>query len=277
LAGSDARESNPSGLLLTFGNGLQVLEAIAESGPRGLTAADLSRRLGFHKSSLHRLLVTLQQRGYIDRTDDDRYCLGLRVLTLASSLLNDLDLRRIGLPYLRQLSSQVHETVHLVMLDRSQDEVVTLERIEGKSELSLRTRIGSRRPLYCTGVGKAMLAFLEHEVFARVVENGLKEVTAQTITDPGCLASELQNVRMRGYALDDEEYTIGVRCLAAPVFDYRGDVVGAVSVAAPAFRTSIADLVAVADPVTATATQISERLGFRPALSVQRPVAILAD
>lgn len=264
MTGSSATAST----LQTFTKGLQILEVLEQSNGKGLTAAELARQLHLPKTSVHRLLVTLQQRGYVERDEDGgRYALGLRILTLASALLSDLDLRRVGLPYLTELGRRVGETVHLVVLDQERREVVTVERIEGHSPLSLRTQIGSRRPMYCTAVGKAMLAFLEQEVFRQVVTDGLAAITAQTITDPRRLEVELQEVRTRGYALDDEEFTVGVRCVAAPIFDHRCGVAGAVSIAAPAFRTPMPQIVGLSGPVMETARGISERLGYRPAMT----------
>lgn len=261
-------ESSAPSTLQTFTKGLQILEVLGQGNGRGLTLAEVARELNLPKTSAYRLLVTLEQRGYAERDEDGgRYSLGLRVLTLASTLLNDLDVRRVGLPYLTQLNRQVRETVHLVVLDQNQHEVVTVERIEGQSPLSLRTQMGSRRPMYCTAVGKAMLAFLEQDVLERVVAEGLPAITARTITDPRCLAAELQEVRSRGYATDDEEFTVGVRCIAAPLFDHRNGVVGAVSVAAPAFRTSVPQVVEFSGPLMDAARGISERLGFRPAMN----------
>lgn len=260
-----SRDALITGTLQTFEKGLQVLEALAESGQQGVALADLARQLGFHKSSLYRLVTTLQQRGYVERkAEDDCYRLGLRILSLASSQLNDLGLHRIGFPYLKELSRQVHDTIHLVALDR--DKAVTVDRIEGDSPLSLRTQIGTRRPLYCTAVGKAMLAFLDQAAVTRELEAGLSAVTPQTITDPKRLVAELQEIRAKGYALDDEEYTVGVRCVAAPVFDYRGEALGAVSLSAPAFRTTMPQVIELAIPVSRTARLISERLGFRPSM-----------
>lgn len=259
------RDSSAPGSLQTFEKGLQVLEALAECGQNGATLADLSRQLGFHKSSLYRLIITLQQRGYVERrVEDDRYRLGLQVLSLACAQLNGLDFHRVGFPYLRDLGRQVHDTIHLAALDR--EEAVTVDRIEGDSSLSLRTQVGARRPLYCTAVGKAMLAFVDQPFIARVLEAGLKAVTPQTTTDPKQFLAELQEIRVQGYALDDEEYIVGVRCIAAPIFDYHCEVLGAVSLSVPVFRTTMSQLIELAAPVTETARLISERLGFRPAM-----------
>jgi len=241
---------------------------LGQSQGKGLSAAELAHQLRLPKSTVHRLLATLQQHGYVERDEDGGgYTIGLQILTLASALLNDLDLRRVGLPYLAELGRRVGETVHLVVLDPERREAVTVERIEGISPLSLRTQIGSRRPLHCTAVGKAMLAFLELETFRQVVESGLAAVTPQTITDPHRLEVVLREVRTRGYALDDEEFTVGVRCIAAPMFDHRCIVVGAVSIAAPAFRTPMSEIVELSGPLMETARCISERLGFRAAMT----------
>jgi DNA-binding IclR family transcriptional regulator len=263
LADRIVRETPATATLQTLEKGLLVLEGLAQHGHHGSTLAELVRQFDMNKSSLYRLLVTLMQHGWVERDTTERYRVGLKVIGLAPVVLNDVDVRRVGSPYLRDLSQQVQDTVHLTVLDN--DEVVTVDRIEGASPLNIRTQIGNRRPLYCSAAGKAILAFRDDDAVARELSRGLKPLTARTITDPKALVAQLQGIRLRGVAFDDEERIEGVRCVAAPIFDH-SEVVGAVSLSAPAFRVSVDQLNELAGPVAETASRISERLGFRPVL-----------
>jgi DNA-binding IclR family transcriptional regulator len=255
-------ESNPPLVLSTLDKGLRVLEALARpTAVDGLTLTELAHLLGMHRTTLFRFLVTLRARGYIERDPDtDRYRLGIGVLVLATSLLNNLDIRRIAHPVLLDLRNSTHELVHLAVLN--EDAVVTVDRIEGQRPLSLQTEVGARRPAYCTASGKAILAHLPGPRVDAVLAAGMPAVTPRTITTPEAMAHELATVRACGYAVDDEERIEGVRCVAAPVFGHDGEVVAAVSLAAPTMRFAPDRVTAVGAEVAAAALTISCRLGF---------------
>lgn len=255
-------ESNPPLVLSTLDKGLRVLEALAQpdAGP-GLTLTELAHRLGMHRTTLFRFLVTLRVRGYIERDPDtDRYRLGIGVLTLAASLLNNLDIRRIARPVLLELRNSTQELVHLAVL--SEDGVVTVDRFEGQRSLSLQTEVGARRPAYCTASGKAILAHLPGPRVSAILAGGMPAVTPRTITTPEAMFRHLDEVRRLGYAIDDEERTEGVRCVAATVFGHDGEVVAAISLAAPTIRFPPERVTAVGEEVAVAAATISRRLGF---------------
>lgn len=255
-------EQNPELILSTLDKGLRVLETLGRDGAdRGLTLTELGRLLGMHRTTLFRFLATLRARGYVERDPGtDRYRLGLEVLSLASSLLDGLDVRRLARPVLVALSDATRELVHLAVFD--QGYVVTIERIEGKEPLSLQTGIGARRPAYCTASGKAILAWLAADDVDRVVAAGMPAVMPRTITSAAALAAELAEVRARGYAVDDEERIAGVRCVAAPVFDHERGVVAAVSIAAPLVRMSWERVRQLGEEVRVAADAVSRRLGY---------------
>jgi DNA-binding IclR family transcriptional regulator len=255
-----AARLNPDVILSTLDKGLHVLEALSRADGAGVTLTQLSRSLGMHRTTLFRILGTLQARGYVSRQPDgDRYRLSVRVLSLASALLQDLDIRHVARPSLEALCADTRELVHLVVLDRG--EVVTVERVDGGQAVSPRSAIGARRPAYCTAAGKAILAYLPDAEVNEMLERGMESFTPRTITRPAALLQQLAEVRERGYAWDGEEYLEGVRCVAAPVFGIEGKVAGSVSLAAPAMRTPWERLWQFGEQVHVAAEEISRRLG----------------
>lgn len=258
-----ARGTDGEAVLSTLAKGIDVLEAVVEvGGARGLTLTELSHHLGLHRSTLARFLTTLQRRGYLERDPaTERYRPGLRVLTLSAAVLTHLQIRDIARPVLEALRDETGEMTHLTVLDNG--EVVTVDRAEGHNPLTLRTEIGSRRPAYCTASGKAMLAYLPPDVLEGILARGLPPVTPNTITDPAVLRAQLAEVRRRGYAWDDEERIPGVRCVAAPVFDHTGQLVGALSLSVPSMRADLARLAELGERIRRAGETVSRRLGYR--------------
>jgi IclR family acetate operon transcriptional repressor len=259
LAGTDQR---PPFTLSTLDKGLSVLEEVARAGtPNGFTLTELGHRLGMHRTTLFRFLATLQHRGYLERDPmTDRYRLGIQTLTLAAGWLNDQDIRRTARPQLEALCQRVQELVHLTILDHG--EVVTIDRIEGKHPISLQTEIGNRRPAHCTASGKAMLAFMTADDADARLPLPLPLLTAKTITDKAALRAEFAEIRQRGYATDDEGHFEGVRCVAAPVFNYDQRPVASVSIAGPVQRITLDRMVALGEEVRAATAVISHHLGY---------------
>jgi DNA-binding IclR family transcriptional regulator len=261
LPRSSAADSDEAPLR-TFDKGLTILEGLAEIGRQGATTGELGRRLGLHRTTVHRFLQTLARRGYAEQiSDSDRYRVGLKVLGLASSTMAGLSLREVGMPILEALNQATNETVHLVMMDRG--EVVTIDRIEAEHPVALRTYIGARRPAYCSAAGKAMLAYLPAAQVDQILAQGMPPRTAKTITDPLRFKAELWEVTQRGYALDDEENLEGVRCAAAPVFSLEGRLAGGISLSAPSMRVDGALLLNLADMVLGAARELSHLLGYQ--------------
>jgi DNA-binding IclR family transcriptional regulator len=247
--------------LRTFDRGLTILEGLAAIGRQGITTVELGRRLGVHRTTVHRFLQTLARRGYAEQiSDSDRYRVGLRVLGLASATMAGLTIRDVAMPFLEALNQETNETVHLVMLD--QGEVVTIDRVEAEQPVALRTYIGARRPAYCSAAGKAMLAYLPLSQVDAILARGMPARTANTITDPVQFKAALWEVTQRGYALDDEENLEGVRCAAAPIFNFEGRLAGGVSLLAPAMRVDSVRLLELAAVIRATARELSHRLGY---------------
>lgn len=243
---------------LTVDKALRILELL---GHGELRLVDLSSELGEHKSTVQRLLSTLQARGFVRQDEDSkRYSLGLKVLQLASATLADMDLREVARDPMQRLGELTGETIHLGVYD--EPHVVYIDKIESTFPVRMYSRIGARAESYCTGVGKALIAFLsdyELERFLRKVS--FTRFTPNTITSARELREEIGRIRTQGYALDLEEHEEGVRCAAAPVFGFDGRIAGSISVAAPAFRKSEDDIRALAPAVMGAARQISDNLG----------------
>ena len=243
---------------------LELMEAFSIEEPE-LSLKQLSGRLGLNSSTVFRLLATLQARGYVEHSrENGRYRLGPACLGPSSVYLAQADLRKRLTPLLVALRDDCRETVHLATLDRRHREVVYLEKVEGLLPIGLMgSRVGGRSPAYCTGLGKAMLAYEPLEAAVAFYEvRGLPAHTPQTITSGEVLSHELSEIRRRGYAFDNMEHEPGVKCVAAPVWNHRREVAGAISVAGPARRIEklIAEK-ALIEAVRAVAARASELMG----------------
>lgn len=254
---------------------LDLLTAFSTSDPE-LTLTELSSRRNLSVSTTYRLLATLESRGYVERNSQTGgYSLGVACLDLGGVFLSQLDLRERVSPLLEALREECKETVHLAILDTDRMEAIYLEKLEGLLPIGMMgSRVGGRAPAHCTGLGKCMLAYVpEADVHDFYASTGLEPRTPNTITDLDELRLELKKTRERGYAIDDVEHEPDVKCVAAPVWDHRQVVVGAISVSGPEQRIdhlmSEHDLVA---RVQRTAHEASIRLGYpRGDARVTRP------
>jgi len=246
----------------TLDRALTVLLEVARNGDRGLTLAECSRILGYTKPTTHRILRTLTQREFL-RVDEQRglYTLGITNLRLGTHFLEALDVRREALPVLRPLAAQAEETVHLGTL--SGTSVVYIEKVEGPRAVRMFSRVGDTMPAYCTGIGKAILAWLEDDELGRHLPRRLERRTPNTIVDRNELRAELARIRGRGYSTDNVENEEGIRCVGAPVFDHVGGVAGGISIAGPEQRMTNERLAQLGPVVREHADAISAALGHR--------------
>jgi IclR family transcriptional regulator, KDG regulon repressor len=242
----------------TVDKALRILEVLGDGEAR---LVDISAKLGEHKSTVQRLLATLEAHGFVRQDQGSRrYSLGLRVLQLASEVLTSLDLRDAAQDILYELNDLTRETIHLGVYDEMQ--VVYIDKRESTYPIRMYSRVGARADCYCTGVGKAIIAFLPDAELRRYLENvSFVRYTPRTITSVERLKEEIARIRAHGYARDEQEHEEGVRCVAAPVFGFDGTVVGSVSVTAPAFRKSADEIEALAPAVIEATRRISANLG----------------
>ena len=239
---------------------LDVLESLASrNGATGIS--ELSGLVGLHVSTVHRLLATLVDRGYVRQDpESSRYHLGSRIFTLASAADLHLDLRLVARPYLERMMRVSGETANLVTA--SENEVVYLDQVASMHLVKMFTAPGLRAPLYCTGTGKVMLAFRPAEFAEPILAAPMRRHTQRTIVTRAALETELATIRKRGYSIDDEEMEEGVRCLAVPVFDRRADCVGALSVSGPTTRMTPERVAKLATTACTIADELSRQLGY---------------
>lgn len=239
----------------------RLLRAFAAETPEwGISA--LAKHLGLAKSTVHRLATTLIEARLLEQNPQtSKYRLGLAVFELGACVASQMDASKASIPYLEQLMERTGETVHLAILD--ENEVLYINKFESSQTIRMYSRVGRRGPVYCTGVGKVLLAFQAQERIEQVIAAGLTAHTEHTIVDPDKLRACLNEVRANGYAIDDQEIEIGLRCIAAPIRDHSGNVIASISVAGPSQRLPTERLIGFAPDVIGTADTISQRLGFR--------------
>lgn len=247
---------------------LDIIEALVEQ--RTLTVSEVNRRFKIPKSSAYAILHTLKSRGYVDKDEMDRYSLGLRLFSLGNALIEGLDVRKIAYSLLKELTEEVQLTGHIAIQDG--EYAVYIEKREVLGSVRLTTWLGRRVHLHSTAIGKALLAFLpEEEVDLIGGKRPLLRLTAKTITSPALLKKELAKVRAHGYAVGNEENEIGVRAVAAPIFNDAGRVVAAVNLGASTLHLRAEDVPRLGALVRQYSLRMSERLGYRlPAHSARR-------
>lgn len=241
---------------------LSILETLAQRG--SLSHAELCRKLEIPKSTATYLLATLERRGYLRRDrGEGKYHLGLKVLDLSRGVRTGEDLQEIAKPALQQLVERVHLTAHLAVLDRG--EAVYIAKVEAPGFFKTDTWVGRRMPVNSTAVGKALTAALPGaELEAIIKEHGFKKQTPKTIITQGKFLRELEKVRAQGYAIDDEENSLGGRCVAVPIYDSAGNVAGSVGVSGTTTQSDPAHLPKVIEAVKSAARKLSQQLGYRP-------------
>lgn len=253
---------------------IAVLQAVADSDT-DLAAAQIARQLRLHKSTVHRLLVVLEHYRLIKKGPEGTYRLGTRLIELGESAIARLRLSDHAQLFLRELANQIGEGAHVTIL--SGTEMLSIAHVEGRWSLQSLTRTGQRTQIHCTAAGKAVVAFLSEEACDELIARlPFMRNTRRTIVKPSAFKMELMRVRELGYAVDDEEFEEGLRCVGAPVFDHRGHVVASISTAAPVFRLRKDRLAEVARLVMAAARQLSEDLGYQDPAESKREAAARA-
>jgi len=234
-----------------------------------LSVSEIGAKTGLHRSTAHRILMALEYNDLIKQNPSTgKYHLGIKLFKLGHQAVSQLNLREICRPFLSRLMNDTKETIHLAVLD--DDQVLYLDKVEGPHALRMPSRVGRYIPTYCTSLGKAMLSCLDdQEVKSILRRQTLKPHTENTVKNINQLLADLRSVRKRGYAVDNEEIEIGLRCVGAPLRDYTGGMVGAISVAAPSARLSEKNTPVIGRMVIAIAAEISEQLGFEKPKTAQ--------
>lgn len=248
--------------LSTLLRGLNILSLFSQNTPT-LSLTEIATATAINKTSAFRVVNTLERAGYLVRdTETKRYRPGIRVLQLGFAALANLELRQIARPFLERLSQAVGETVSLSVLDGM--ELIYIDRVRNRQIVGVVLGLGSRLPAHCASMGKAMLAHLPaEELDQRLSQGSLKPCTANSIVDREALLAELEKVRRQGFATNDEELEMGLRAVAAPVWDRSSQVVAAVNITGSAAMISRQRLLEeLAPAVTQTAKEISRALGY---------------
>jgi DNA-binding IclR family transcriptional regulator len=239
---------------------LQILNCFDDAHPeRGLT--EIAQIVDLHKATTHRIVTTLVNNGYLERTpDNQKYRLGLRLADMGFKVISRMDVRREALPLMNELVKKWDETVDLSLFDHG--EVLYIESLKGNRVLQIAAAVGQRLPAYCTASGKIFLSFLPAEELDPILSQPMDPHTTKTITFPDMLRQQLYEARARGYALDDEEMEMGIVAVSAPIRDQSGKVVAAVSIPCPTNRMTPERKTEIIDSLLTTTHAISRRLGW---------------
>ena len=229
-------QDNESQGSATLRRALDVLEVLGTAEPDGLAAAELARRLGINRVTAHRILQSFCARGYVRQEGSGKpYRLGLRLLELGEEIVANLDVASVARPFLQELVDRTKETAHLAVLNNA--EAVYVAKVESRHAMRLVSHIGSRVPLYCSALGKALLATCSDTDLDRLVsQQSFDPRTPRTISDPVGLLRDVSRIRRQGFAVDMAENERGVHCVGAAVLGRRGEGIAAVSVSGPAER-----------------------------------------
>ncbi|MDT8442192.1 MAG: IclR family transcriptional regulator [Desulfuromonadales bacterium] len=257
-----ARKDKSEYIIQAVSHALDLLEQFhGDVDELGVT--ELSKRLKLHKNNVFRLLATLESRGYIEQNKaTENYRLGLKALELGQTFIKQMGLLRQAKPILDQVVGECNETSYVAIFKEGY--VVYLDVVETDMTVRVVSRVGSRLPAYCTAAGKVHMAFMsEDEINELLPDNQLQTFTSTTIATREALMAELHTITEQGYAIDDEELDLGVRCIAAPIRDYTRRIVGALSISGPSMRITDEriDKELVSLVLNAT-SELSTRLGY---------------
>lgn len=248
-------------------NALRVLEALGDSWQEPVGLSDLARELGLGKSTCHRLLTTLESRDFVRQEQSTgKYRLGSRTICIAGRYIESMEVRNASKPILEELVNKTGETAHIAVLDR--DAALFIAKVDSDNPFRMMSYIGWRAPLHCCALGKVLLAYNTDQSLIESID--LVRYAPNTIVDLSTLRIELDRIKTRGWAIDDEEAQLGLRCYAAPVRNFEGEVIAAVSVSGPKVRSNPKNK----EYVVRAAKELSYRMGYSGNKS-QQPTRML--
>lgn len=247
--------------VMSVSKAIRLINCLAESG-QPLSLQELSHKSGYPKSTSHALLSSMRDEHWIDQTADGKYRLGVRLFELGSLVSQSWDILRSARAHIQHIASETGEPVQLAAIDHH--EVLIIDALDTAGGLRVVTNIGMRLPIYCTALGKAMLAFMPPAQATGILRPAdMLAYTPHTLTDPEKLASELATIRERGFAVENGEYRIGLRAVAAPIFDVSGIARYAIGVTGMFRRVTGEDFILAQEMVDTAARAISAELGYR--------------
>lgn len=245
--------------LQTVDRALQLLEILAEH-PKGMQPKEIEEVLELNKVTVHRLLATLENRGFIERMGN-AYVIGLKLVELSSMKLSNVELKTEAAPYLRELVTRLGLPVQMAILEGT--EAVFIDKIESRNSFRMYSQIGKRIPLYASGVGKVLLLQEgDEEIRQKLDTVKFTAFTPKTLTSVEKVIEAVKVARKKGYAVDDEEHEEGIFCVAAPIYDYRDKVIAAISVGDINKQFIKGTNAKQIELIKETAKEISKRLGY---------------
>ena len=255
------KKTNPNYPIKVLNKTFSILEILLQHGS-AMNMTEISKKLGLYPSTIHRILDTLKHWGYVEQdSNTQKYQLGLKLLELGMAIINQTDLVREASPYLKELAKQSNETVHLGVLEEG--EVLYLAKEESSQTIRMISYVGKRAPLYCTALGKVLLTYIPEEERKKILGGKvLPHLTENTITDKRELEKELSKIREQCFALDREENEKDIYCVAAPIRNYQGKVIAAISISSPIFRIGKNTQNSLRKALLETSKKISKRLGY---------------
>ncbi len=243
---------------------LDILLCFSRTEPT-LTLTQIVERVGIHKSTVHRLLATLERKGFLQRiAESGSYRLGWALLELGSSVLESSDLHRQAMPYMQRLATEYRENIDLGILDGAS--VLYLQVIESPQRVKISSAPGQRLPVFCTATGKAFLAFLPDQQAKEILKAGRRKYTEFTTTDADEIRKQLDLTRKRGFAISEQEYELGINAVAAPILDARQHPVAAMAIVGPTFRMTLERMLELGPALRATTDALAREIGltFQP-------------
>ncbi|MFH0966031.1 MAG: IclR family transcriptional regulator [Planctomycetota bacterium] len=239
--------------------GLEILDALSENRTP-MRCRAIASRLHVDASTAHRLLSTLVHRGYVEKDAQSKmYTLGVKPVKLARVLLSRMDVRSAARPHLEALAQETGECLHLAVAQGSQ--AVFVDRVSAVHRLTANTEVGEAEPLYCTAVGKALVATLPGDELRGLVPRRLRKYTPNTHSTARTVLADLAQSRQRGWTLDDEEYQRGIRCVATWILDFEESTVASIGLSAPKARLPLARAAQLGRILRQAAREISKKLG----------------
>jgi IclR family transcriptional regulator, KDG regulon repressor len=261
LTSKDNRKTSKSYSVPAVQRMLDLIEAMTSTNHE-LTITQANRKFKIPKSSVYAILQTLKSRGYVDKDKDDRYFLTLKLFSLGSALVDSLDLRSRVYPLLKELTEKAQITGHISVLDNGY--AVYIEKVEVMGAVRLTTWVGKRMHVHSTAMGKALVAhFSDHEIKQFVEEHGLKRQTEKTLSNLRDFKKDLARVRTVGYSVSSEENELGVRAVAAPIFDHRGVPIAAVNLGGSTLQIKVENFHRLGELVRSYALKMSRTLGYQ--------------
>ena len=255
------KKANPNYPIKVLDKTFSILDILLQHGS-SMHMTEISEKLGLYPSTIHRILDTLKYWGYVEQDPKtQKYRLGLKLLELGMAKLHQMDLVKEATPYLKELVKLCNETVHLGVLE--EEDVLYLAKEESSQTIRMISYVGKRAPLHCTALGKVLLAYLPEGERKKILDKiELPRLTENTITDKIELEKELNKVKEQGFTLDIGENEKDVRCIAAPIIDYQGKVIAAISISCPAFRINENIQNNFKKALIETSKKVSKRLGY---------------